>query len=345
MKEKNKFDHFSSFANNLYGPVKENLCDFLDNNDNSINHIFIDAISKYKYCSPYIDDMYIVLKHNNVKQLFIVDKCFCIKHVVDLKIPNCYHKEEFLSICYDNSSCKIYIAQKSKIFSITIDGDFINDEINDISLKKIITENSSINEISQNCCKPNVKILKPCICSIGFSENSVLVIYEKNKSVFIAKLTKAGNLVNEQYIDDDICSTYIIDNHCSLFVIAQKNSCFNYIYTFNKSKPLCKKHKNHCEIILNSECRVDIECPDLPCSLEGSLCEVVRSIALIENGIAKLISCESEKIKSAIENTVCNKDLIDINNSVSKTIMNITMLEQMLKEKLEIAINLHDTCK
>ncbi len=343
MKEKNLCNIIGSFANNLYGPSKKTLCDFLENKNNCLDFFLLELIEKYVSFTKYNNCSYIVIKKGINDKLYIIDTNFCDRDIIELNIPNHKYNEPFLSLCYDHNSCKIYIAQKSNVFSVTIDGDYIADEINDYTLKSIVTENDCVNV--NKCCKQNLKVLKPCICSIGFSNNSIFVIYEKYKSTFISKLTKSGNLVNDQYIDDEICSSYIIDCDCELYIIANKNECLKFIYTFYKSNPLCKSHKNYCEIVLNSECRVDIECPDIPCNLDGCLCEVVRSIALIEKGIAKLITCESEKIKCAIENTVCNDELIAINNSVSKTIMNITMLEQMLKEKLEIAISLHNECK
>ena len=66
---------------------------------------------------------------------------------------------------------------------------------------------------------------------------------------------------------------------------------------------------------------------------------MLASVAFEELGLAHIINAEGEKIQKAVcvSDSVC--ELIRVNDSVSKTITNITLLEQILLNKLEIVHN------
>ncbi len=345
MKEKNtcsfsdRNSEINSYANDLYSPKKElfsSLC--LSTRDCELkfycDNVLITEYTSFTECS---NCSYLVTKNGVDDAVFVLNSSFEIIDKINLNLPSTKYKQQIKGIAYDKDFSKLYIAHCDKIFSVNINGDFIKNEF--------LFPN--VNHSANVCCQkvPNVSKSKYKIFTIGFCDNNIIVVYGYNNSVFAAKLTASGNLVNEKYIDDDIVPTNILCTCKYLGILAIRNHDFQYFYYFDKNKTTYSKYCSCCQIILNSECRVDIECPDIPCDLDGSLCEVVRSIALIEKAIAKLIICESEKIKSAIEMSECNKDLIEVNNSVSKTIMNLTLLEQMLKEKLEIAISIKGDIK
>ncbi len=345
MKEK-KYEKkkINSLANDLYSPKSELFHDFCKQNKNIDKKIicFNQLLKLYKFVTIYKKYYYIVIKNDDDKHFYIVDDCFVETEKIVINFPSNYKNENITGIAYNASNGKVFIAIRNILFSNDIHGNFIKIEINDYSLKKIVTDKCACeNEKFINKCQ-TTKILKPCITGLGISNDNIFVTYEKYGSSFISKLTKNGNLVNDKYIDDDITTYMIIDSRCYLYVFALKNCKYKYIYTFDKTNSICDNHKGYCEIILDDECRIDIECDDFPCSLDGCLCEVIKSIALIESSLAKLITCESEKIKNAIDKAVCNKELLDINKSVSKTIMNISMLEQILKEKLEVALDIYE---
>ncbi len=339
---------YNTFANNLYGPEKILLTEFCKHKKyNRYQKICCNyLLNNYQSYTEFDNNNFIVVKYNDNKNLYILNKCEQEIDKIILKLPNNTYYDNILGIAYNCLTGKIYIAQKRKVFSVDKNGNFIKDEINNETLQKIVSNNCLCEkELNYNiCCKKNIIIKKPCISSIGISENNMLVTYDINGSTYISKLTTNGNLVNEEYIDDNIIPYKILDLPCGIYILSKKDCTYDYIYIFNKTKGLCEYDHNYCEIILDEECRIDIECPDIYCDLETCICDVIKSIAIIEKALAKLINNESEKIKNAIEKSKSNKEILEINNSVSKTIMNITYLEQMLKEKLEVALCMYE-CK
>ncbi len=342
MSEKNNCSYtdrnseFNAMANKLYSPKKElfsNMCSTTTDCELSdiCSNPLLDTYSSFTSCG---NEGYFVTKDGDNQNLYVLDSNLNEVDQVNMALPNTSYNKDIQGIAYDPDLAKMYVAHNNRIFSVNNQGDFIKDEVN----------LSSTNTTRSSCCTSitSTATSSPAnISAIGIADNNLLTTYDRNGSSFVAKVTSSGNLVNETHLDDSIEPSSILETSSGIHVLAKKNGQYNYIYTFDKQSSNCKK-SNCCKIIMDGECRVDIECPDLPCDLEGSLCEVVRSIALIENAIAKLIDSESCKIKAAIDNTSCNKELIDINNSVSKTIMNITLLEQILKDKLEKAIELHE---
>ncbi len=329
----------NALANTLYSPKKElfnslcentHSCEIKSICDNSL-------LANYSSFTSCGNKGFFVTKPNDNLNAYVLDSNLNEIDKVSFNIPNQSYNKTIEDIAYDPDLNKLYVAHSNKIFSINNQGDFIKDEV---------TLNS-INNANLACCnKINTGNNNASFNSLEFIDNNLLTTYNKNGSSFIAKVTPNGNVVNEQHIDDDITPTNIFNTSSSVNILATKNDNYQYFYTFDKTKAFNIPRENCCHIILNDECRIDLECPAFPCSLNGSLCEVIRSIALIEQGIAKIIDSESKKIKSAIDNKSCNKELIDINNSVSKTIMNISMLEQMLKEKLEVALTIYENeCK
>ncbi len=334
---------YNDFANELFGPEKKPIKDLcIEKEDEELKEIlFNEELKVYKSYSKCNNEKYIVLKYNDNDYIYILDNCFVEISKIKLNLPVKY-KGNIISIACCN--CKIYIALRETIISITFEGEFIKEEINSSSLNKINSstclDNCLKKDITYSC--KNIKVNKPCITSIACICDVILITYEQNGSSFIARLTLKGNLVSKKYIDDNIVPKCIIDTKCAIYVLAKKDCSYEYIYKYSKINGNCKNNYQYCEIIFNSECRVDIECNDLPCDLDGCLCEVIRSIALIEKALAKLICTEGEKIKNAIENDESNKELIKVNDSVAKTIMNITYLEQVLKEKLETALCIYE---
>lgn len=68
-----------------------------------------------------------------------------------------------------------------------------------------------------------------------------------------------------------------------------------------------------------------------------SLHSVIESIAKIEESIAEILSAESQKVQRVLQCTNSCADIIRINDSVNKTISNVTQLEQVLCSKMNMA--------
>ena len=80
---------------------------------------------------------------------------------------------------------------------------------------------------------------------------------------------------------------------------------------------LCKKHND------------DKKTCKHPC------CKLLESVALIEAAMAHILNAEGEKLQKAAKDAVNIGELIEVNNSVSKTIADAAHLEYMLVKKLE----------
>ncbi|MEG1457528.1 MAG: hypothetical protein RSC57_02920 [Bacilli bacterium] len=71
---------------------------------------------------------------------------------------------------------------------------------------------------------------------------------------------------------------------------------------------------------------------------------VVESIALIEAALSHILNAEGEKIQKIIAISTDPCELLKVNESVNRVIKNITFLEHVLYEKLELASNCHEEC-
>lgn len=81
--------------------------------------------------------------------------------------------------------------------------------------------------------------------------------------------------------------------------------------------------------------------PSCDITCKGSKNEVIHSIALEEAAIAHILNAEGEKIQKAVASDISLNDLLAVNESVRKTITQITLLEGQLYSKLE---SLHCLC-
>lgn len=85
-----------------------------------------------------------------------------------------------------------------------------------------------------------------------------------------------------------------------------------------------------------------IECAHIDkCCAASSL---LQSIALEETAISHILNAEGEKLQKAISLSCSNKELLEINESVSNTVDKITNLEIVLRSKLDLIKPLLDDC-
>ena len=297
-----------------YNPVKQSFCKaascdkelcLLENNPLYINNY---PFSNYK------NKGYIACVKGDYSKLYVYNACFCKEDIIELKIPIKYQKEIVALIYVD---CKIYIIQKNMIFSVTTDGYFIKEEINENALKKIGCYKKVVNKNKNNpCCKEIGSAMMINICGGVYSCGNIIIVYEKENSFYSCNLTTNGNLVNCVYISDEIKIDFVYDTNCYLYFIGENNVSKRYVYPF---------------------------CKDCDCCFNGcvgdSKYKVINSIDCIECKLADVLECENKKLKKGIELARCVDELICLNKSVSKTISNIACLESCLKDKLEIILD------
>lgn len=70
----------------------------------------------------------------------------------------------------------------------------------------------------------------------------------------------------------------------------------------------------------------------------------MHSIALEEAGISHILNAEGEKIQKAVASSSNIEQLICVNESVKRTLTQMTLLEGMLYSKLEALVSYHDCC-
>ncbi len=78
-----------------------------------------------------------------------------------------------------------------------------------------------------------------------------------------------------------------------------------------------------------------IERPKNSVDRDQAIADIIESIALEETGLAHIINAEGEKIQRALEIADTTDDLIDVNESVKDTIVNIIKMQMLLQFKLE----------
>ena len=294
-------------------------------------------ICKNEVCNSYISitssschDKYYVLIEDDLDYIYLVDNKYKEIDKIKLNIDNRY-KTKYYSISYNSYKKQISISTKTVVFTVTIDGYFVKEELS----RDTINEIRSNSVVSYSRCNYNYSRVI-CINSIVYICGKLYISYTKNDSVYISEISPIGNIVYSTYIDDNIFINAMLLVNNKLELLITRDNKYNYIYKsdFNTK---C----NYCEIKCNNECRIDYECNiDKPCDL----CGVISSIAEIESSLAAIIYAESEKIKKATSCSIDSKELICVNDSVTKMIMNITMLEQILTDKLSLAIKKLD-CK
>ncbi len=293
-------------------------------------------------CEPYYlitnskcKDEYYVVKENDYENIYLIDCKYNEISKIRLNIPIKY-KKKIVSISYDYEKYKIYIAISNMVYSVTVEGDFIKDEITPVALDKMKFTKTQKN---YGCCTPYSPSMIN-ITSIGFICGNLCVAYLKNDSSYIMFLSNLGDILENVFVDDDVVVTSVFLNKGRLELLMTKNLECNYIYITDYC---CNYKKNpcSCEIFNSCECRVDCECekPKENKCCKSDLCDIIESIALIETSLSHVLNAEGEKIQKAVK-IACNcEDLIKVNESVSRTITNVTMLETVLADKLKMAID------
>lgn len=77
----------------------------------------------------------------------------------------------------------------------------------------------------------------------------------------------------------------------------------------------------------------------------GGIYEVMHSIALEEAGISHILNAEGEKIQKAVAMSDNIEQLVCVNESVKRTLTQVTLLEGMLYSKLEALVAGESCCK
>ena len=118
----------------------------------------------------------------------------------------------------------------------------------------------------------------------------------------------------------------------------------------NKSsfKVACKKEHCVCKEFCCCECKESCRCECKEsccceckefcrCECKNKQCvhDLIESIALVETALAHILNAEGEKIQKAVQISKDINDLLEVNRSVNRTIINAIQLEQICYQKLD----------
>ncbi len=255
-----------------------------------------------------------LIKNNDNSNLYITNMNFQELEKIELKIPSNY-SDDINSISFDYINNRILLSTKTMVYSVTLDGYFVKEELSKETIRKISNENSKTN-IYKNLnghYSANFKTFyQTNITSIGMFCGKKVISYIKGNSVYISLISNNGNIIETHYIEDNIIINSIINICGNMVFLVTKDDNYNYLYiTAKKSKHIKIKNKYR----------------------NNGYNQIIKSLALIELSIANILNIESEKIEKLIKQSKNKDELIEINNSVSKIIYNIAELEQVLYEK------------
>lgn len=296
-------------------------------------------ISSQKICDicesiTYADNYYYVIKKNQYDKIYVLDNKFIEVDIINLNIPSAYRKK-ILSINIDLINSRFIITLENMVYSTNLQGDFIKDLLSKCTIDEIKNSCKQIQRVGCNYVR-NVSSIKLTSAAVVCSK--LYITYIKNKSLYLSEISPNGNIIKTYFVDDYIYCRQIFCVNKEVNLLCLKENKYNYLYNFEKKCNKFPCSSNEFEIIKSCEKRIDLCCGEKK-HCDNELCDIIESIALIENSLAAILCSESEKISRAVQIACSPKELVCVNDSVAKTITSVTMLEQVLIEKLNIALD------
>ncbi|MEG0407662.1 MAG: hypothetical protein RRY22_04050 [Bacilli bacterium] len=297
----------------------------------------------YNVCNPYFSithfceqDNFCLSIYNEKKKLFLTDCNFNLKDTISLKTPTNI-TGNILSIFANNKEKTILIATPKNVYSVTMDGYFIKQEVN-------LSEFGISKECCPSSCSPCQK--GPVFTCAGYFCGKKIVAFTKNNSSYIAFVSENGNIMEKHFVGDDIKVKNIIDKKGKLKLLVSTKTNYDMIICTD-FKCECQKPCTDCPKDVYFEYCKKLDCGSKKkeCDCEENFCFIIESIARIEVGLSHILNAEGEKIQKILEISNCEKDILEVNESVNRTVSNITILEQVLLGKLEIAQKCLFKCK
>lgn len=274
------------------------------------------------------DNLFIALS-NNENLIFFLDNNFTEIGHLNLNLKN-YNSTDIINIGFNPTSNNIIINTIYDIlFLEKATGNIVNRTCNNnnylkyyssitlgpymISLSKLECQNDYFIELSLDNYVIGKYFIPPEILPISI----VNVLYCSNcKKIIIYML---GYDLNEVPI---LINSYIylplLECHLKYTLDSKCNKCYNnnhhHLSSHTCQKCICKK-----------------------------ACNILDSIALMESSLSHILNAEGEKIQTGIKMSKNTKDLLELNESVNRTIINSINLETILYDKLNDTLNILKT--
>lgn len=266
---------------------------------------------------------------------------------------DCAHHYD--GICFDRTECYYYAYSNehpSMLFCL------------DLNFRKLKTW-----EIEEGICA--ISVHPTCSIILILYANKIVLWDRNSQTIIKTKCIEEGmQVIDIVTIQDGYCLAYQMEGNTYIEVFSPSYECpkayclsCSYHLEAMVLKEDCVREDGECyeilvflkdcstneNIILSLE--VIISCEDSshePCpgptniTCEKGVSEVIHSIALEEAGIAHILNAEGEKLQKAVASDLSIEELLMVNESVRKTITQITLLEGQLYSKLE---SLHCLCE
>ena len=267
-----------------------------------------------------------------------------------------YPKGEFKSsrsfsgLCYDSSEECFWATeatQHNKIFKLNRklqEIDCINFENHRCDYRRILgisydcaknvlvaAFNDEVFEISKTGeAKPLMRNLCPHVLSVvSIAPYTVIAVNEEKRSSIL--YYKGGKLVKTENVPLMYRISDIVYNPCehTLMLLVNKHCKYTQV--------LC------CPLGLDTDCCHKVichkKCKPSPPPPEDK-CSIINSVALMEAALSHILNAEGEKLQKAVELAGSVGELLEINQSIHKTLMLASQLENILYAKLQTATEL-----
>ena len=193
----------------------------------------------------------------------------------------------------------------------------------------LVAFNDAIFEISKKGeAKPVLKNLCPHVLNVLSIAPYIAVVInngEKQSILFF----KGDKLIKTESVSLMYLIRDIIYNPCrpALMILATKHCRYPRILC----RPLDLDIDCCYKAICHKKCK-----PDLP----DDKCNIINSVAKMETALSHILNAEGEKLQKAVEIADSVGELLEVNQSIHKTIMLASQLEHILLAKLQSAIDL-----
>jgi hypothetical protein len=212
----------------------------------------------------------------------------------------------------------------------------------------IVVYRDFIAEVSKEC--GGIRILFECakghfISVLSVAPYYIIAVADKNEQKILV-YNQHKELITTLRIPDEYIILDILFNPCEkgkdkhkdkhedrhrenlLYVLTIKHNCYPRILVYNAD---FLRHIHSCNFkICKKDCNRECEKPEMDCD-----CDIICSIAMMEAALAHILNAEGEKLQKGIQLAQNVDELLELNRSITKTVINATLLENILFLKLQ----------
>lgn len=280
-----------------------------------------DTCRNYEHiCYDFCENCFWATSTSSFNCLYKLD-C-CMKEISCLQICNCYNVGDTITgISYNCSNDSI-------ILSFTYGLIEVDKEYGECRV--IFCED--------DVCITGVICVSPGLI-ISAIRNEIPYIFIFNDKM---KITYCYKLPCDYMLQDMIFNPCNCECDCNVAIdlLLVNRSCSAHIYKHVIDECTLGYVPDKCNYIICDKCCFDN--PDIDCST--SYIHVIESIALIETALSHILNAEGEKLQKVIACSNNLNEILCVNKDVRETIISITHLENVLYDKLRLAVENSDIC-